>query len=230
VADQHQAGELAQQIARKTAVSPTTSATPAGRAETKTADDAGLDTDLVEAINQVFALFRLNYHNQYYAAWSEAQQLGQVKRLWLEALGHFSSDLILMGARRAIEGSEYLPTLNRMLASCSEALGELGLPTASAAYEEACLAPSPKAEAAWTHPIAYLAGRDAGWYLLANHQRSEAWPAFQAHYNQWLRRALAGETLTIPERKAISAPREEDAMSTDERKEALSALKEQLGF
>ena len=185
---------------------------------------------MVEAINQVFALFRLNYHNQYYAAWSDAQQLGQVKRLWLEALGHFSSDLILMGARRAIEGSDYLPTLNRMLASCSEALGELGLPTASAAYEEACLAPSPKADATWSHPIAYLAGRDTGWYLLANHTRNEAWPAFQVHYNQWLRKALAGETLTIPERKSIDAPREEDAMSNDQRKEALSALKEQLGF
>jgi hypothetical protein len=178
----------------------------------------------------VFALFRLNYHNQYYAAWSDAQQLGQVKRLWLEALGHFSSDLILMGARRAIEGSDYLPTLNRMLASCSEALGELGLPTANAAYEEACLAPSPKADAAWTHPIAYLAGRDTGWYLLANNTRSEAWPAFQAHYNQWLRRALAGETLMIPERKAIDAPQEQDAMSNDQRKAALSALRQQLGF
>ena len=106
-----------------------------------------------------------------------------------------------MGARRAIEGSDYLPTLNRMLASCSDALGELGLPTANAAYEEACLAPSPKAEATWSHPIAYLAGRDTGWYLLANHTRNEAWPAFQVHYNQWLRKALAGETLTIPYRQ-----------------------------
>ena len=124
------------------------------------------DSGLVEAINQVFALFRLNYHNQYYAAWSDAQQLGQVKRLWLEALGHFSSDLILMGARRAIGGSDYLPTLNRMLASCSEALGELGLPTANAAYEEACLAPSPKAEGTWSHlsPIS-LGEIRAGIYL-----------------------------------------------------------------
>ena len=230
MANQHQAAELAQQIARKTAASPTTSATPAGQANTEPSEEAILDSGLVEAINQVFALFRLNYHNQYYAAWSDAQQLGQVKRLWLEALGHFSSELILMGARRAIEGSDYLPTLNRMLSSCSEALGELGLPTANAAYEEACLAPSPKAEASWSHPIAYLAGRDTGWYLLANHARNEAWPAFQVHYNRWLRQALAGETLTIPERKTIDAPREESTMSTDQRKEALYALKEQLGF
>ena len=126
MADHKQAAELAQQIAQKTEVSQTTSATPAGQDERVDRDDSSL----IEAINQVFALFRLNYHNQYYAAWSDAQQLGQVKRLWLEALSEFSGELILMGARRAIEGSDYLPTLNRMLASCSEALSELGLPSA----------------------------------------------------------------------------------------------------
>ncbi len=228
--DHHQAGDLAQQIARKTAASPTTSATPVGQDSAEKTEEFNPDTSLVEAINQVFALFRLNYHNQYYAAWSDAQQLGQVKRLWLEALGHFSSDLILMGARRAIESSDYLPTLNRMLGSCSEALGELGLPTASEAYEEACLAPSPKAEASWTHPIAYLAGRDTGWYLLANNTRSESWPPFQIHYNQWLRRALGGETLTIPERKSIETAPDEAAMSTAQRQKALSSLREKLGI
>ena len=135
-----------------------------------------------------------------------------------------------MGARRAIEGSDYLPTLNRMLASCSEALSELGLPSASNAYEEACLAPSPKTEAAWSHPIVYLAGRDAGWYLLANHARHEAWPVFQGNYNRWLQRALRGETLTIPERKQLEAPNEAESMDLTDRKTALSALRKEMGL
>lgn len=226
MADQHQAGELAQQIARKTEASQTTSVTPAGQDERVDRDDG----NLVEAINQVFALFRLNYHNQYYAAWSDAQQLGQVKRLWLEALSDFSGELILMGARRAIEASDYLPTLNRMLTSCSDALSELGLPSAANAYEEACLAPNPKAEASWSHPIVYLAGRDASWYLLANHARGEAWPVFQGHYNRWLKRALRGETFTIPERKQLEAPNEEASMDLKDRKTALSALRKAMGL
>ena len=221
MADHKQASQLAQEIAQKTEVSQTTSATLAGQ------DDRD-DGSLIEVINQVFALFRLNYHNQYYAAWSDAQQLGQVKRLWLEALSEFSGDLILMGARRAIEGSDYLPTLNRMLASCSEALSELGLPSATAAYEEACLAPSPKTEASWSHPIVYLAGRDASWYLLANHVRGEAWPVFQGHYNRWLRRALRGDTLMIPERKQLEAPSERVSMELNDRKTALSALRKKM--
>ena len=226
MADHKQAAELAQQIAQKTEVSQTTSAIPAGQDERTDRDDS----NLIEAINQVFALFRLNYHNQYYAAWSDSQQLGQVKRLWLEALSEFSDELILMGARRAIEGSDYLPTLNRMLASCSEALSELGLPSADEAYEEACLAPSPKAEAAWSHPIVYLAGRDTSWYLLANHARNEAWPVFQSHYNRWMKRALHGETLVIPERKQLEAPSEAAKMDLSDRKAALSALRKEIGL
>ena len=226
MADHKPAWELAQQIAQKTEVSQTTSATPAGQDERVDRDDSSL----FEVINQVFALFRLNYHNQYYAAWSDAQQLGQVKRLWLEALSEFSGELILMGARRAIEGSDYLPTLNRMLASCSEALSELGLPSATTAYEEACLVPSPKAEASWSHPIVYLAGRDASWYLLANHARSEAWPVFQGHYNLWLKRALRGETLMIPKRRQLEAPNEAANMDVKDRKTALSALRKDMGL
>ena len=224
MADQQQAAELAQQIVQKTAASPTTSATPAGQDEASRIDEA----DLIDTINQVFALFRLNYHNQYYAAWSDAQQLGQVKRLWLEALGDFSSELILMGARRAIEASEYLPTLNRMLESCSQALGELGLPTASVAYEEACLASSPKVKAIWTHPIVYLAGRDAGWHLLANSTRSEALPRYQVHYNRWLKRALKGENLSIPERKQLEEAPDETQMTLEDRQAALTSLRQQL--
>ena len=226
MADHKQAAELAQQIAQKTEASQTISATPAGPDNSESRDDA----NLIEAINQVFALFRLNYHNQYYAAWSESQQIGQVKRLWLEALSDFSGELILMGARRAIEASDYLPTLNRMLESCTDALSELGLPSAPSAYEEACLAPSPKTDAMWSHPIAYLAGRDAGWYLLANHPRHEAWPAFQKQYNHWLKRALKGETLTVPERAQLTAPDEATSMGLDDRKEALMALRKQLSL
>ena len=226
MADHKQAAELAQQIAQKTEVSQTTLAIPAGQDENVDRDDESL----IEAINQVFALFRLNYHNQYYAAWPHAQHLGQVKRLWLEALSDFSGELILMGARLAIEGSDYLPTLNRMLESCSEALSKLGLPSAATAYEEACLAPSPKARATWSHPIVYLAGRDASWYLLANHARGEAWPVFQSHYNRWLKLALRGETLMIPEREQLEAPSETASMDLKDQKTALSALRKKTGL
>ena len=115
MAEKQDAAALAAAIAQKTEVLATTSLTPAG--PTDPAEPP--DSQLVEAINQVFALFRLNYHNQYYAAWSDAEQVNQVKRLWLEALDAYPTAVILRAAQHAIEHSDYLPTLNRMIEALS---------------------------------------------------------------------------------------------------------------
>ena len=74
MAEKQDAATLARDIVQKTEASEMISPTPAGPTEAGSqADNAS-----VEAINQVFALFRLNYHNQYYAAWSDAEQVKQV--------------------------------------------------------------------------------------------------------------------------------------------------------
>ena len=80
----------------------------------------------IDALNQVFALFRLNYHNQYYAAFPDNTQVNQIKKLWLESLADYPVEQILRGARHAIEHSEYLPTLNRMHECCQQGLTEFG--------------------------------------------------------------------------------------------------------
>mgnify|MGYP001815564927 FL=1 len=98
----------------------------------------------------MFALFRLNYHNQYYAAFPDAEQLKQIKKLWLESLADYSVEQILKGARHAIEHSEYLPTLNRMHECCQQGLADIGLRHPHEAYLEACQAPSPKSAQAWS--------------------------------------------------------------------------------
>lgn len=152
----------------------------------------------IEAINQVFALFRLNYHNQYYAAFPDAQQLKQIKKLWLDALADYPIEQILKGAKHAIEHSEYLPTLNRMLECCRQGLADLGLPAARDAYIEACRAPAPRAAQAWSHPAVYLAGRDSGWYFLDNNTERTSWPVFSEHYQRYCTRVLQGETLALP--------------------------------
>jgi hypothetical protein len=176
MAEKQDAAALAAAIAQKTEVSATTSPTPAGQTD----PTAPPDSQLIEAINQVFALFRLNYHNQYYAAWSDAEQVKQVKRLWLEALDAYPTAVILRAAQHAIEHSDYLPTLNRMIEACRHCLSDLGLPSPYDAYRQACLAPSPKTDAAWQHPAVYLAGRDSDWFFLANEQSQKRGPSIES--------------------------------------------------
>ena len=88
--------DLIQRVARGIEASKTTSPTPPGQTDRKPQAPA---SDYIDAINQVFALFRLNYHNQYYAAFPDAEQLKQIKKLWLESLANYPVEQILRGAK-----------------------------------------------------------------------------------------------------------------------------------
>jgi len=151
----------------------------------------------------VFALFRLNYHNQYYAAYPDQSQLQQIKKLWLDALAELPVEQILKGAKHAIEHSEYLPTLHRMIECCQAGLVELGLPAAHDAYIEACRAASPKSAQQWSHPAVYLAGRDSDWFFLANNEERRAWPVYREHYQRYVSAVLRGEELEVPSPQAL---------------------------
>ena len=129
-----------------------------------------------------------------------------MKRLWLDALETYPTAVILRAAQHAIERSDYLPTLNRMIEACRHCLSDLGLPSPYDAYREACLAPSPKNGAPWSHAAVYLAGRDSDWFFLANQPENKSWPIYREHYERWVSRAAKGEVLEGPERAPASHP------------------------
>jgi len=192
--------DLIRQAAQEIEALSKTSQTPAGQTEAQQrADSEGH----IDALNQVFALFRLNYHNQYYAAYPDNNQVNQIKKLWLESLADYPVEQILRGAKHAIEHSEYLPTLNRMHECCQQGLSEFGLPTAHDAYVEACNAPSPKSAQNWSHPAVYLAGRDSDWFFLGNNTERATWPIYRDHYQAYCARVMRGETLDIPAPEAL---------------------------
>ncbi len=203
-----------------------TSATPPGQSE---APRPVASEEQVDAINQVFALFRLTFHNQYYAAFPDSSQLNQIKKLWLESLAHYPVEQVLRGAKHAIENSEYLPTLNRMHECCLQAMDEYGLPGARDAYLEACRAASPKSAQSWSHPAVYLAGRDSDWFFLANNTEHTAWPVFRDHYQQYCSRAIRGEQLEVPAPAALEKSKSKP-LSQEQQLEALQKLKEDAGF
>jgi hypothetical protein len=224
-------GELAQRIARGIAASNRTSRTPPGpsdgdlQAGEPTASPRN-DPALVEAINQVFALFRLNYHNQFYAAFSDAEQLRQIKKLWLESLRDYPPVQVLQGARLAIESSEYLPTLNRMRGCCDDSVAVLGLPAARDAWQEACNALPPAEDQAWSHAAVYWAGRDCGWTYLATAPESASWPRFEAAYRRRCGEALGSAGLApVPE--AQTRALDSSALPPEEAAQRIRRLREE---
>ena len=212
--------DLIQRVARDLEASPTTSPTAAG--PSREISEAQIDT-----INQVFALFRLNFHNQFYAAWPDSEQLNQVKKLWLDALGAFPIDQVLRGAKQAIETSEYLPTLHKMLECCHASLRNYGLPDARSAYLEACRAGTPKSAQPWSHAAVYLAGRDADWFFLSNNSEYLTWPAFRDRYREYCSKVMAGEELQVPAPQALPE-RDHKASSKEEALAELKKIKQNL--
>lgn len=218
--------ELVQQVAQRIAASKTTSPTPPGQTEQRSSQSLVAHK---EAINQIFTLFMLNYHNQFHAAYPKDAYLDQVKRLWLDALSEYPVEQLLRGAKYAIEQSEYLPTLNRMLECCQQSLAELGLPAPYDAFIEACRAPSPKSAQRWSHPAVYLAGRDSDWFFLANNTERTSWPVFREHYDRYCARVLRGETLEIPAPAALEQLATKP-LSAEEQLNRIRALREQTGL
>lgn len=156
----------------------------------------------IDAINQIFALFKRNYHNQFFKAFSNETDVNAAKRLWLESLRRFDVTLSLTAARNIIENNEFLPTLATMIKAC-ELLSQQGLPDVHSAYLEACNAPSPKAAQAWSHPVVYHAGKASDWFFLQTNSEHVAYPVFRQHYTTLCERVRQGETLPEPSHPAL---------------------------
>lgn len=183
-------------------------------------------TAQVDAINQSFALFKRNYHNQFFKAYANEGDVVAVKRLWLESLSNYSPQVIATAAHNIVKGSEFLPTLKTMLDHCERCSGRQ-LPEPRSAYAEACCAASPKQEQAWSHPAVYHAGRQIGWHFLQSNSENVAYPVFKEAYLSLCTRVRAGEQLRMPELEKIEHKTEKPA-SAETSEKYLSSLRSLL--
>lgn len=191
-----------------------------------------VDEERVDTINQVFSLFRINFHNQFYAAYVDSETLNQAKRLWLNSLEPYSNSTILQAAKKVIEQMDYLPTLHRFMEACDKL--EFALPPARDAYLEACRAGGPQqAVTDWSHPLVYLAARSTGWHTLRSQPENRALPIFTAHFSQLARDLREGTQFSLPDfGKNTEHGSTETAvkLSLDDRKKRLQALKDDLAL
>jgi len=166
--------------------------------------DKHADVDQKSAINQIFELFRFNYHNQFLKAFPDHDTVIMAKQLWSRLLVDYDANTMLKAAELVVKQQKFLPNVHDVLEACEQAQHiVLGVPDPHAAYVEACRAPSPKAEYNWTHPAVYYAGRASDWFMLANEPEQVAYPVFERNYALLLDRIRNGEELNIELPKAI---------------------------
>lgn len=196
--------------------------TPAGQI-----NHSKISQEQKEAVNTVFSLFRVNYHNQYYKAFPDTETLNTIKKLWLNSLSLIPADAIVAGAERIIRRSEYLPTLAQMLQACCVDKDGKPLADARSAFIEACNAPSPKASYNWSHPLVYHAGLRTGWHRLASSEESRSFPIFQQQYQNLLEALMRGEELPPVKEYLIEENSDGDTKTAPlDRDAALSRLAE----
>lgn len=217
---------LSKTVVQEIEASSKTSPTAAGQTD-NSSQRIPPSSSHIDAINQVFSLFRINYHNQYYKAYGDESLLIQAKKLWLESLSQFAPEAILRGAKKVLQECDFLPTLNRMINACQGNLQEHGLPDAHRAYIEACQAPSPKAAYAWSHAAVYHAGVASDWYFLASSSEKNAFPIFERHYNRLCARVINGEQLAAPNAPALPQTIERP-LSHEENAKRMEALRKQF--
>ena len=152
--------------------------------------------------------------------------MNMAKRLWSRLLDEYSPEVIMRAAEKAVKESSWLPNVHEVLARCDIA-DSLGLPSAHAAYMEACRAPSPKKEYPWSHPAVYYAGRASDWFFLANTVEEQAFPVFKRNYDILLKRLQDGEQIDLDIPRAL--PEEIiHPLPRDEQNRRLEALKAQI--
>lgn len=185
--------------------------------------------DHVDAINQIFAEFEFAYHNQFHKAFADAQSLAIAKKYWLSCLENYSPPQIVQAAKSVIRESEYLPSIAVILQACEKGYALFGLPSAREAYVEACRAPSPKRDFAWSHAAVYLAGQATGWFELANEPEASMLPRFTYHYEQLCRKVIAGEELVLESVEPLPE-KVERPLSKAEAQARIAKMRKELGL
>ena len=209
---------LLNEITQQIQASPSASKTSAGQA---------ISNEQKESLAATFELFRINYGNQFNAAYPDVESSTAAMRLWLTNLKDYPADLVRRVAEEVIRNERFLPNLATFREYCDNAFSLFGLPETHSAYIEACRAPSPKSNYNWSHPAVFYAGQATDWFFLGSESESTVFPVFKMNYEKLCERVIKGEELSAPILKAlpehISHP-----LSSKQNLDHLKALRDQL--
>lgn len=147
---------------------------------------------------------------------------------WTAGLADLSPEQIRHGFASFMRSTEEYLDLKKFRAFCMD-LSRFGLPELRQAYEEACMAASPKDRQKWSHPAVYHAGKNTGWHELACTPTDQIFPRFEYHYAELCKRVIAGESLELPVAQAI-ASRIPKVLTREENISRMAALRAETGL
>ncbi|MDE1460410.1 replication protein P [Spartinivicinus poritis] len=181
-----------------------------------------------QAINMLFRKLKAAFPQRYKSVFPTIDEENTSKKQWRKSLNRYSPERIVKATEQAIRQAKYFPDLIDIQNHCKLTYKECGLPSAEAAYREACFATDQSAEASWTHPAVYLAARATGWLLLRTEEQRIVFPVFQRNYGILCNRVIDGEDLAadLPkglEHHQLSAAEQAEQQSNQHLKQQMQA-------
>lgn len=95
----------------------------------------------------------------------------------------------------------FMPNPAEFVEMCKQPMIE-GVPGSREAYMEACKNAGFLADANWSNPAVYVAGKATGWFELRNRPEKDTWPVFKQAFKEALQRLANGEDLSVAVPKA----------------------------
>ena len=149
-------------------------------------------------VNMLFARFMAIYGHKFKSCFETENEIRLAKREWALSLDGYSEAALVAAVNRCKETLAWMPTVSEFLAILRDIQGDFGLPSDTAAYQEACYKAADPASHQWSHPAVYLAGREIGWFRLRSEEASQVQPVFCYAYEQLCQRVRRGESLHTP--------------------------------
>lgn len=187
-----------------------------------------IDPATAEVVNRLFAELQCIFP-AWRQAWPDNKALAAAKRSWIKgfaAAGINTLEQIRFGLGQCRQsGSDFAPSIGRFIQWCKPTPELLGLPSADAAYREACRKVHPAFTGNWSHQAVYHAACQTGFYELDNLPEERSRKLFDRNYGATVEMVMAGEPLReIP--KAL--PASVSTCTPEVGRNALAGLREAL--
>lgn len=173
-----------------------------------------VDPATAEVVNKLFAELQ-SIFPAWKQAWPTEQALNAAKRTWIKGFmraGLTSLEQIRYGIDRCREsGADFAPSVGKFIQWCRPTPELLGLPSANAAYREACRIAHPAADRTGIHPAVYHAACETGFFELASLPEEKSRRLFDRAYELTVQMVLNGQPLreipkALPEKVSVSNP------------------------
>lgn len=187
-----------------------------------------IDPATTEVVNRLFLELQAIFP-AWRQAWPNDRALAAAKRSWIKgfaAAGITSLEQIRYGLEQCrLSGGDFAPSVGKFIQWCRPTPELLGLPSANAAYREACRIAHPAADRTGIHPAVYHAACETGFFELASLPEEKSRRLFDRAYELTVQMVLNGQPLReIP--KAL--PAEVKVCTPEVGRAALAALRGKL--